>query len=110
MDREDVVEKLEARIAALVENGENPARLEDILASFQKNMAVIEKAYADVGELIAEHAGFDEDGQVVDESLAVYTLNKIAEGLLDVHQLSEVTQFELRWDLLIYRYSSRVKW
>ena len=29
-------------------------------------------------------AGFDADGKVVDESLAVYTLRQIAEGLLDV--------------------------
>ena len=32
-------------------------------------------------------------------------LRQIAEGLLDVHQLREDARFELRWDLMAYRYS-----
>ena len=57
--------------------------------------------------MIDDHAGFDADGKVVDEGLAVYTLRQIAEGLLEVHQLGEDARFELRWDLMEYRYSLR---
>ena len=60
-------------------------------------MAAVEDAYVEVGELIDDHAGFDADGKVVDEGLAVYTLRQIAEGLLDMHQLREDARFELRW-------------
>lgn len=103
----EVVEKLEDRITELEEEGEEASGLEEILAAFQENMAAIEDAYAEVGELIDGHAGFDADGEVVDESLAVYTLRQIAEGLLDVHQLGENARFELRWDLMAYRYGRR---
>jgi len=57
-----VVEKLEDRIAARVEAGRDASDLEEILATFQANMVAVEEAYADVGELIDDHAGFDVDG------------------------------------------------
>jgi len=44
---------------------------------------------------------------IVDEGLAVYTLRQIAEGLLDVHQFREDARFELKWDLMEFRYSLR---
>lgn len=103
----DVVEKLEDRIAEMVENGRDASGLEEILATFQDNMVAVEDAYAEVGELIDDHAGFDINGEVVDESLAVYTLRQVADGLLDVHQLGEDARFELKWDLMEYRYSLR---
>jgi hypothetical protein len=70
-------------------------------------MDVVQEVYDELGELIEEHAGFDADGQVTDESLAVYTLRQMAEGLLDLHQLGEAARFELRWDLMEYRYANR---
>ena len=103
----EVVEKLEDRIEARVEAGKDASDLEEILATFQANMVAVEEAYADVGELIDDHAGFDVDGKVVDESLAVYTLRQIAEGLLDMHQLGEDARFALKWDLIEYRYGQR---
>lgn len=103
----EVVEKLEDRIAKMVENGKDASGLEEILAVFQANLAEVEDAYAEVGDLIDEHAGFDADGNVIDESLAVYTLRQIADGLLDVHQFGEDARFELKWDLMEYRYGLR---
>ena len=102
-------EKLEDWIAKRVEAGKDASELENILSTFQENLAAVEDAYAEVGELIDDHAGIDVDGKVVDESLAVYTLRQIAEGLLDVHQLREDARFELKWDLMEYRYGLRVE-
>ena len=102
-----VVEKLEDRIAKRVEAGKDASKLESILSTFQENIVTVEDAYAEVGELIDDHAGFDVDGKVVDESLAVYTLRQIAEGLLEMHQLGEDARFELRWDLMENRYGQR---
>jgi len=104
---DEVVERLEKRIETLTEAGEDPAELRAILDTFLENMDAVQAVYDELGELIEEHAGFDADGQVTDDSLAVYTLRQIAEGLLDLHQLSEDARFELRWDLMAYRYANR---
>lgn len=104
---DEAVERLAQRIATLTEAGLDPAELQAILDDFQTNMEAVQAAYAELGEVIDEHAGFDADGQVTDESLAAATLRQIAEGLLDLHQLSEDARFELRWDLMEYRFENR---
>jgi hypothetical protein len=103
-DTDDVTRKLEDRIEDLIDAGENPAALEAILASFRENMASVEAAYDAVGVIIDEQAGFNGDGEVEDERLAMLTLRQIAEGLQDVHQLGEDARLALRWDLMEHRY------
>lgn len=103
----EVVERLERRIASLVAAGNDPAELQTILDTFLANMGAVQAAYDDLGELFEEHAGFDAEGAVTDEGLAVATLRRIAEGLLDLHQLGEDARFELKWDLMAYRYDRR---
>lgn len=107
INADEAVAKLKRRIETLIERGKDPSGLQDILDAFLNNLYDVEDIYVEVGELIENHVGFDSDGKVVDEGLAVYTLRQIAEGLLDVHQLAEDARFELRWDLMHYRYSLR---
>ncbi|MCB2214256.1 hypothetical protein KQH50_02555 [bacterium] len=107
-DADRPAERLEDRIETLTENGEDADGLQTILDTFQANLAEVQTAYADLGEIVDEHAGFDDDGAVTDESLAVTTLRQIADGLLDVHQLGEDTRFALRWDLTAYRFENQV--
>ena len=104
-DADEAVDRLERWIETLTEAGEDPAELQTILDTFLANMDVVQAVYDDLGEVINEHAGFDAERQVTDESLAVYTLRQIADGLLDLHQLGEDARFELRWDLMAYRYA-----
>lgn len=106
-DTDDVTRKLENRIEDLVEEGEDPSALEAILETFQENMDTVEAAYTDLGKIIENHAGFNAEGQVEDEAVAILTLRQIAEGLLDVQKLSEDARFDLRWDLLILRYQNK---
>lgn len=106
-DTDDQVRRLENRIETLTANGKDSSGLQEILDTFQENVAVIQSAYDDLGTIVEAHAGFDDDGAVVDESQAVYTLRQMAEGLLDVHQLGEDARFGLRWDLMAYRYMNR---
>ena len=106
-DTDDVTLRLEDRIEELTEQGEDPSELESILADFKENMAAVETAHDDVGAMIDEHAGFNDEGQVEDESLALLTLRQIAEGLLEVHQLGEDARLTLRWDLMIHRYQNQ---
>jgi hypothetical protein len=56
--------------------------------------------------LIDEPAGFNDAGEAVDEDQALLTLLDIAEGLLDVTQFSHDAKFDLRRDLIGYRYQN----
>jgi len=90
-----------------VEQGEDPSEVEATLQTFLDNMALVEEAYADVGVLIEAHEGFDDEGEVVDEEIAMATLRSIAEGLLEVHQLGEDVRFDLHWDRMAFNYRNR---
>ena len=106
-DTDDVIQRVGDRIETLVEEGKDPADLEMILETYENNMAAVEEAYAQVGSLVEEHEGFDDEGDVLDEDIAMITLQSIAEGLLDIHQLGEDARFELRWDMMIHGYQNR---
>jgi hypothetical protein len=106
-DTDDVTRKLEDRIEVLIEEGKDPSDLEAILATFKENMAAVEAEHDNVGAIIDEHAGFNDDGEVEDESVALLTLRWIAEGLLDVHQLGEDARLALHWDLITLRYQNQ---
>ncbi len=103
-DTDDVIQRLENQIEDLVEQGEDPSEVEATLQTFLDNMALVEEAYTEVGSLIDAHEGFDDDGEVLEEELAMATLRNIAEGLLDVHQLGEDVRFDLRWDRMAFNY------
>jgi hypothetical protein len=105
-DSDDVVNRLETRIEKLIEDGEDPAGMQDILDAFLENMNAVEEAHKELGDLIETHVGFDDEGEVLDEDQALATLRSIAEGLLDIHQLAEDARFSLRWDLKTYRYKN----
>ncbi|MFW5713538.1 MAG: hypothetical protein ACOCYU_02585 [Brevefilum sp.] len=106
-DTDDVTRKLEYRITDLIEAGEDPTDLEAILATFEENMETVQAAHEEVGDIIAEHAGFNDDGEVEEESVALLTLRQIGESLLDVRQLREDARYELRWDLMELRYQNQ---
>jgi hypothetical protein len=106
-DTDDPVRRLENRIETLTKNGEDASGVEAILDTFEANLALAQAAYDDLGPVFAAHAGFDDEGAVVDDAQAVSTLRQMAEGLLNVHQLSEDARFELRRDLMEYRYMNR---
>jgi hypothetical protein len=106
-DADDAADRLAQRIETLTDAGLDPVRLQAILDDFQANMDAVQTAYEDLGEVIDEHAGFDVDGQVTDEALALGTLRQIADGLLDLHQAGEDARYELRWDLREYQYRNR---
>ena len=106
-DTDDVVQRLENQIEDLVEQGEDPSEVEATLQTFLDNMTLVEQAYADVGVLVEAHEGFDGEGEVVDEELAMATLRSIAEGLQEVHQLGEDVRFDLHWDRMAFNYRNR---
>ena len=105
-DTDDVIQRLEDRIETLIEEGSDPSDLEEILETFNENMAAVEEAYEELGAIIDKRPGFDDEGEVTDEDIALGTLRQVAEGLRDVHQLGENARFDLRWDLMRLRYEN----
>jgi hypothetical protein len=108
-DTDDVTRKLDDRIEDLIEDGGDPSDLEAILADFRENMGAVQAAHDAAGAIIEAHAGFNDAGEVEDESMALLTLRQIAEGLLEVHQLGEDAKLALRWDVLMLRYHGASK-
>jgi len=108
LERADtVVERLEEQIVKLQDEGKDTADLEAALNEFVTNAAAAQAVYDEAAELIDEHIGFNFKGEVEDEGLAIQTLRDISGKLLDVHQLMEDAKYELRWDLMEYRYKNR---
>jgi hypothetical protein len=104
----ELVGKVEDRIESRSADGKDTTRLQTILDTFLENLDAVEAAYAEVGALIDEHAGFNDAGEVVDEEQATLTLLDIAEGLLDVNQLGQDIKLELRRELMGYFYQNRM--
>jgi hypothetical protein len=102
----ELISKVEDRIEERAAEGKDTARAQAALDSFLENLASVEAAYAEVGMLIDEHAGFNDAGEAVDEEQALLTLLDIAEGLLDVTQFSQDAKVDLRRDLIGYRYQN----
>ncbi len=105
-DTDDVIRKLEDWIEGIEGKGEDPAGVQTILSTFETNLAAVQTAYDAVGDLVETHPGFDSEGNVIDESLALNTLRSIAEGLLNVHQLGEDAKLALKWDIMAYRFQN----
>ncbi len=102
----ELISKVEDRIEKRAAEGKDTEKAQAALDSFLENLESVEAAYAEVGTLIDEHAGFNDAGEVVDEDQAVLTLLDIAEGLLDVTQFGQDAKFDLRRDLIGYRYQN----
>lgn len=108
LERADtVIERLEERIVKLQDEGKDTVDLETALSEFVTNAAAAQAVYDEAAELIDEHIGFNFKGEVEDEELAIQTMRDISGKLLDTHQLMEDAQYELRWDLMEYRYKNR---
>ncbi len=99
-----IITKLERWIEKRDAEGKDTSEIETILETFQTNLEAIQTAYDNVGTLIETHAGFDANGEVTDETTAIATLRSIAEGMLDVHQLTEDARSQLQWDIMTFRY------
>ena len=105
-DQDDVIQRLEARIETLIDVGEDPSELQRIQEAYMTGLEAIEAPYVEVGELIDDHAGFNDDGEVVDEDLALATLEEVAQDLKDVRRLLQDVRFDLHWDLMTYRFKN----
>lgn len=80
-----IMERGDEWVAWLQERGIDTTELEAALALYAQQVADA-RVHADAGAaILAEHAGFDDDGQVTDVETAVDTLRSARAELLDGH-------------------------
>jgi hypothetical protein len=88
--------RIETLIAKLKENGKDTTELEAALAVFTGHMVVAGVSHDEAAQILSNHAGFDENGKVVDLALARETVRSAGEALRETHQTMREALVNLR--------------
>ncbi len=92
----DIVTRGEEWIAKLQADGVDTAVLEDALTAYQEQVATAQD-FADTGHQILDaHAGFDNDGNVINRPDAIATLRDAGRSLRDSHRTLRDATIDLR--------------
>lgn len=92
----EIVTRGEEWIARLQEEGVDTAVLEEALTTYQDHLATAQ-ALADTGnQILDEHAGFDDDGHVINRQEAIHTLRQSGRNLRDSHRRLRDATIDLR--------------
>jgi len=98
----DLLEKAQTIIDRAAENGIDTSAAQSALEDFEAAVNAVEPLYAQAGDLVEAHAGFDAEGKVSDVQVAAETVEKIHKLLDqvrdDIHNERETLQHAL-WDL-----------
>jgi predicted DNA binding protein len=78
---EKIIGKAEEIISKLKSNGKDTSVLEAALAQFKKDVVKAEKAHDKAAGILTTHAGFDQNGKVVDAVQAKQTLVSARDNL-----------------------------
>jgi TolA-binding protein len=97
------IPRAQERIQALKDQSKNTAELEDALAQFQDQLGTARQAHDRAAALVQPHAGFDEDGKVVDLAQARDTVQQIRGEVVDFRQTLRDGLKDLRAALQKYR-------
>lgn len=99
---DDLLAKAQEIIERAGDNGLDAGAAQSALDEFEAAVADVKPLYAQAGDLIDDHAGFDGSGKVTDVQVAAETVEKIHKLLDqvrdDVHDEREALQHAL-WDL-----------
>jgi exonuclease VII small subunit len=98
-----VAESTQEYINRQQQAGKDTAALEAALAAFNQAIASSEANNASAGALLANPAGFDADGQVVDANAALQTLRDAGRLLRQAHLTLTQATLDLRIALQTYR-------
>jgi hypothetical protein len=98
----ELLEKAQEIIDRAAENDLDTSAAQAALENLEEAVDAVQPVYAQAGDLIAAHAGFDADGKVADVVTAAETVEQIHKLLDqvrdDVHDEREALQHAL-WDL-----------
>lgn len=82
----EIVTQANTWISTLQERGIDTTELETGLAAYQTALADVEARFAEANQLLEDHAGFDENGQVIDRPAAIETVRQAGRQLRDAHR------------------------
>ncbi len=95
---------VEEWIEYLKDQGEDTGELEAALANFNTGLAEAQAHHDDAAAILGEHAGFDEDGKVVDRPQAIDTLRRAGRALRDAHRALSDATIDLHTAIRDWRY------
>lgn len=98
--------KAEERLAELEGEGKDTTRGEEILGKFVEAIDNAHQLYDQASLILDTHAGFDEDGSVIDETLALDTITNAGENLRSCREILSISIERLRAILDRYQGSS----
>lgn len=82
----ELVDRAQQWIDLLIEQGFDVTELEAALAAYQDGLAEAQSYHDEAAAILAEHAGFDEEGHVVDREAAIETLREAGQALREAHR------------------------
>ncbi len=92
----EIVIKGEEWIANLQAEGMDTAVLENALATYQTEVAAAQALADSAAQILTDHAGFDDEGNVTDRQTAVATLRDAGRTLRDSHRTLRDATITLR--------------
>ncbi len=95
--------KAQERIEGLKANGKDVTDLEEALASFENKIGEINASHLVAVELIADHAGFDDNGQVTNPVTAKTTIQNLHDALKTTRRMMGDSSRALREALRTFR-------
>jgi DNA repair exonuclease SbcCD ATPase subunit len=95
--------KAQDRIDALKEKGKDVSSLEAALTAFESSITGINTSHQVADDLIDTHAGFGNNGKVVDIQIAGSTVKSIHEALKSTQQMMIIAAKELRQAIRNFR-------
>lgn len=104
---QNAADLLEAFIADEQARGFDTSILEDALAAFRAELDVAQGFADDAAQIIAEKAGFDSDGNVVDNELARQTIESANQSIRDGSETLRQAREDLREARREYRETTR---
>ena len=101
MDR--LTEKAQERIDALMAKGKDVSGLEAALAAFENALVDINTSHGEAARLVASHAGFNDNGKVIDLEAAKITVQKTHEALKATREMMADAGRAIRLAIRQYR-------
>ncbi|KAA3659914.1 MAG: hypothetical protein DWQ04_20880 [Chloroflexi bacterium] len=92
----DIFTRGEEWIAKLQADGVDTAVLETALATYKEQVATSQELADAAAQILDEHAGFDDDGNVTDRQEAANTLRQAGRNLRDSHRTLRDATIDLR--------------
>lgn len=103
----EAANKVQDWIDQLQSQGKDVTPLVSALDTFKSQLATAQASHDTAASLLATHAGFDENGHVIDDSQAQATIRAARQALADAHTVLRQAERDLRQAIHDYRQTNQ---